>query len=108
MTHGPLVAVGVDGYDVGPLLQAVPDGVQVSHALLRAPLPVALQRVQADVHRPEGALSRDEGWLTGAHERFEAALAGAPAFRWDIDTVTVPASRIAETLATDLVAAMDP
>jgi hypothetical protein len=104
VAHGPLVAVDAAGYDVGPLLRAVPSEIDVSHALLRTPFDVALERVRNDRDRAANAISRDDGWLRGAHERFAAALTGAPPFRWDFDTASTAPSVIADVIATDLVA----
>jgi hypothetical protein len=104
VAHGPLVAVGAHGYDVGPLLRAVPIGTLTSHALLTAPFDVALARVRNDDDRAPSALSRNEAWLRGTHERFTAALTTAPAFRWQFDTVSRSASTVADILAADLCA----
>lgn len=98
----------MEGYDVGPLLRAVPGGVRVSHALFRVPFSIALERVRNDHQRAEGAISRDEDWLAGTHDRFAAALTSAPEFRWAFNTAAASATRIAEVLATDLVADADP
>lgn len=103
VAHGPLVAVGVPGYDVGPLLRAVPTE-RVSHGLLRTPFHVAFDRVSEDRDRAENAISRNEGWLRGAHERFAAAVTTAPPFRWDFDTTVSTPAEIAEVVAADLVA----
>jgi len=104
VAHGPLVAVGEPGYDVGPLLRAVPSETEVSHALLRVPFEVALERVGSDPDRTATAISKDQNWLRGAHERFAAALSQAPAFRWDIDTVGTTPSVIADRICVDLLA----
>lgn len=108
VAHGPLVATGVPGYDVGPLLRAVPGETAVSHALLRVPFEVALERVRGDPERAATAISKNPGWLRGAHDRFAAALGQAPAFRWDIDTAGTTPSAIADVIGADLLADRPP
>ena len=107
VAHGPLVAIDVPGYDIGPLLRAVPEGVRVWRALLHAPFDAAVGRVRNDPDRADTALSRDETWLRGAHERFAAALARAPAFRWEFDAVANTAREIAGGIAADLLTGGD-
>lgn len=104
VAHGALVAVGVPGYDVGPLLEATPDRVRTSHALLRVPVDVAVERVRTDAARGPAAASRDERWLRDAHTRFTDALAQAPPFRWDFDTAVSASSDVAHAIAATLVA----
>jgi hypothetical protein len=102
VAHGPLVADGAPGYDVGPLLRAVPGHVQISHALLRVPIEVAVERVRSDSTRSPSAISRHEDWLRGAHQRFAAAVASAPRFRWEFDTVESSADEIAAVIVSQL------
>jgi hypothetical protein len=104
IAEGPLVAPNTPGYDLRPLIDAVPSDVEVSHALLRVPVEVALERVRSDPERGENAISRDEAFLRQTHEAFAAALADAPEFRWDFDTTQTSARDIAEVIAADVLA----
>jgi hypothetical protein len=104
--HAALVRAWFDtGIDVvvahGPFFEADYDQVyatadRVTHVLLRVSYAVALARVTADADR---GISKDPDFLRATHETFaNEHLATLPPIDLDLDTETMTASDVADTI----------
>jgi shikimate kinase len=95
IAHGPAYT----DEETAALMADVPPGTPTTRVLLLAPYDVALARVAGD---PLRGVSKDPAFLRSTHERFAELLPAIAPCDHTFATEHVPADRIADALAADL------